>query len=466
MTERTNRLALLRRGLMAAAAFALLAYVAGHTAEHLDAHLMAPAYAESGSGDGGGDGDNGGDDGDSGEGDDSDDSDDSGDDVEVGDDLNGIAPGTGLAAGAAIERDGSGERVAGEVVAVGNGDTISARATGLGFTVKSRTVLDNLGVTAVRLAVPRGTTIAEAQPILAAAMPGFEIVANDVYRVQATEVALKLDNPARLMGWTVASPGCGAGVGVGLIDSGVDVSRLAGAKMVERSFFPADEPVASTAHGTAVASVLIGTADATTQGLVPGIELYSANVFSLDENGAPITTAVRLAEAIDWLMGMRVRIANLSLAGRDNAVLRMAVAGASKGGMVIVAAAGNGGPEAPPAYPAGYDPVLAITAIDARMLPLPAANRGSYVDYAAPGSVAVGAAPGSTRSEGTSFAAPYVTALLAGALGSGGSTTAAMAIAALTETAIDLGPLGRDDIFGWGLVHSQGVCGMTASDGD
>jgi subtilisin family serine protease len=68
---------------------------------------------------------------------------------------------------------------------------------------------------------------------------------------------------------------------------------------------------------------------------------------------------------------------------------------------------GNGGKEAP-AYPAAHPDVIAVTAIDADARIYKKANRGEYIDLAAPG-VDVWAAKagggGSYRS-GTSFAVP------------------------------------------------------------
>src|SRR3546814_20736826 len=53
--------------------------------------------------------------------------------------------------------------------------------------------------------------------------------------------------------------------------------------------------------------------------------------------------------------------------------------------MLLVAAAGNEGPHAAPVFPAGYPSVLAVTAVDASLQPYRHANRGDYIDLAAPG---------------------------------------------------------------------------------
>src|SRR3546814_4413372 len=95
--------------------------------------------------------------------------------------------------------------------------------------------------------------------------------------------------------------------------------------------------------------------------------------------------------------------------------MRLTVERARAGGMRLVAAAGNEGPHAAPVFPAGYPSVLAVTAVDASLQPYRHANRGDYIDLAAPG-VDVWSArrgQGGRYNSGTSFAAPFVAAAAA-----------------------------------------------------
>jgi hypothetical protein len=444
---------------------------------------------DDGGGDDGGGDDGGGDDGGSGKGpstgkgtgkgkgsdDDSGDTEDGGDDGsedggdDEGDDDGGDdqaedseAPESPASPGLSVERDGGGERVSGEVVLIDDRPELVAAAQGLGFTFRERLALGNLGVAIVRLGVPRGLTVPQAQARLASALPGVEIAANDIYRTQTTRVELAPDHPARLLGWTGTSPSCGAGAVVGVVDTAVDAVLVPDAHLVARSFLEDGESAAPAVHGTEVASILVGAPALDMPGLVPGVRLMSAEVFSADGGDAPLTTAVRIARALDWLVGERVAIVNLSLAGGDNAVLRLAVEAAAARGTVLVAAAGNGGPEAAPAYPAGYEPVVAVTAVDGRLMPLPEANRGDYIDFAAPGAaVPVATATGVGRRSGTSFAAPFVTATLAAMAAEGGRVPALLD--RLARDASDLGGQGRDPVYGWGLAHAAGLCAATSA---
>ena len=88
---------------------------------------------------------------------------------------------------------------------------------------------------------------------------------------------------------------------------------------------------------------------------------------------------------------------------------------ATRKGVVFVAAAGNGGPDAPAGYPAAYDEVIAVTAVDRKGGNYDHANRGTYIDVAAPGVQIWTALPDGEEGllSGTSFAAPFVTAVAA-----------------------------------------------------
>src|SRR5690606_32954323 len=104
-----------------------------------------------------------------------------------------------------------------------------------------------------------------------------------------------------------------------------------------------------------------------------------------DESGRPIASVVAVVAALDWLVQTRTPVVNLSLTGPDNLLLSLAVSRAVAQGVVLVAAAGNGGVDGPPAYPAAYPDVLAVAAVDRRLRPFDGGTRGDYIDLAAPG---------------------------------------------------------------------------------
>jgi subtilisin family serine protease len=145
------------------------------------------------------------------------------------------------------------------------------------------------------------------------------------------------------------------------------------------------------------------------------------------------------------------------LVGPRNAMLERVIGSLIAGGYVIVAAVGNDGPAAPPLYPASYQNVVGVTAVDAHQRVLLEAARGPQVMFASPGAdlAAAGADHSYAAVRGTSFAAPFVAALLAAGLAAPNSADAAAAIDALAKTAIDLDPPGRDLTYGFGLVGAD-----------
>ncbi len=221
---------------------------------------------------------------------------------------------------------------------------------------------------------------------------------------------------------------------IGLIDSGIATDHaVLQAARIETAGCPAAHPAA---HGTAVASLLVGS-----RGALPGARLLAFDAYCDAADGG---SALRVAEGLAWLARQEAGVVNISLVGPPNALLQRAVAAAQRRGLLLVAAVGNDGPAAPPLYPAAWPGVVAVTGVDPRRRVLAEAGRGPHVLFAAPGSALWGAdvAGGTVELRGTSFAAPLVAALLA----------RDPELEHLRATAIDLGPPGRDEIYGWGLV--------------
>lgn len=238
---------------------------------------------------------------------------------------------------------------------------------------------------------------------------------------------------------------------VGMIDSQVDTSHpaLARSRIQARSFARPGAAMPNF-HGTAVASIIAGNAP-DYQGLAPRAELFSASVFELDPEQGEIASTVSLIRALDWLMSAGVDVINISLAGPPNRLLETALNRAAERDVVVMAAAGNGGPVARPMYPAAYPTVVAITAVDDRQQVFRLANRGEYLALSAPGVDLRHAVSGGGygSSSGTSFAVPFAVTAAARLrqLAPGENI-----VERLLSEALDLGPPGRDDIYGYGLL--------------
>ncbi|MBI1360063.1 MAG: S8 family serine peptidase [Alphaproteobacteria bacterium] len=243
---------------------------------------------------------------------------------------------------------------------------------------------------------------------------------------------------------------------IGLIDTSLNRKHpaLKSARIVERDFVEGSNP-RPTKHGTGIASLLVG-AEKDHEGLLFGGRLVAASVFYQGESGATGATSASLVAALDWLTTQKVRVINMSLAGPPNEVLHAVVDDLWARGVVIVAAVGNDGPAARPLYPAGYESVIGVTAVDTQKQIYRWANQGPQVKFAAwgVGEAVANGDSGYAQQSGTSFAAPIVAARLA-RLMARGALAAPAAVQGLIRSAEDLGPPGRDDIFGYGLIEPQ-----------
>jgi hypothetical protein len=344
-----------------------------------------------------------------------------------------------------------------ELLAGGLGPAARARAEAEGFTV----VTERGGLT--RLRAPAGLDTTAARERLRAIAPSATVDLNHLYRPESRDPGCAGAGCASspffaLIGWP-ADPGCGAGLEVGLIDTPIDVARAGLGDRVETiSLRGADRAAASPAHGTAIAALLAGDGDGPARGLLPGARLVAVDAFHRRPEG-DAADAYDIAAAITLLAERGVRVVAMPLAGPPNEVVNAAGAAAAAGGMSAVAAAGNDGAKAPPRFPAAHPWAVAVTGVDRNAEVYPQAVRGPHIAFAAPGvGLPVPAATGRlpvTRS-GTSYAVPFVAAALALARSTG--LDAAQATALLAETADDLGPPGRDPIYGWGLVRAAGGC--------
>jgi len=239
------------------------------------------------------------------------------------------------------------------------------------------------------------------------------------------------------------------GVRVGLIDGGVQLTHgvFHAASIMT---WGCDGRVVPSAHGTAIASLLVGDA-APFRGAAPGARLYAADVYCGQPTGGAVDA---IAAAFGWLHANQIAVINISLVGPDNLILRQVVERMIARGHIVVAAVGNDGPAAPPLYPAAYPDVVGVTAVDAHRHALIEAERGAQVEFAAPGAdmVAATSPAGYSIVRGTSFAAPLVAGLLAPRLLAPDQQGARAAIASLANEAIHLGAGGHDATYGLGLV--------------
>ncbi len=190
-------------------------------------------------------------------------------------------------------------------------------------------------------------------------------------------------------------------------------------------------------------------------GLIPETPLLSAQVIEASKYGDVASVAAML-KALSWFHQQQVRLVNLSLAGQKaNNVLQMGLQIASQQGMLVFAAAGNDKQQAQPIYPAAFENVFAITAVDAAERLYAVANQGDFIDFAAPGVdlwTADSKSAGRYRS-GTSFAVPHAVAIAAVLLDVNPTLSRELLYESLKRLSKDLGEAGHDGQFGWGLLQ-------------
>ncbi|MHA1563865.1 MAG: S8 family serine peptidase [Alphaproteobacteria bacterium] len=333
-------------------------------------------------------------------------------------------------------------------------------ARSLGFQLMERADLPNIGLEVVKLRTPAAAEVHDALALLRAAFPGVE---SDLNTQIAPAARSHGWDAATSIGWPAARGACGRGITIGMIDTPVDVTHEAftGRQIIHRSFLNQNLVPAASDHGTAVAALLIGDPESDGYGgLLPGASLIAGSIFERQVTGRTVGNLFGLLKALDWMASQQVDVLNLSLETGENAILSKAVERTLRSGIIITAAAGNGGAGAGPAYPAALPSVIAVTALDTGFEAYSYANHGEYIDFAAPGVQLWTAVPGGGQIQsGTSFAVPFLTAVTAMQISNGAPANSETLRNALVEFTRDLGSPGKDEVFGWGLVEFSPDCG-------
>ena len=256
---------------------------------------------------------------------------------------------------------------------------------------------------------------------------------------------------ASWLGATRSHKDWGNGITVAVLDSGVKSHpALNAARVTTIDMIPSDAEADQSSHGTSVASLIAGNGKGV-QGVAPATDILSIDVMPGEGPGDLFTLASAIVRAVDE----GSRIINISLGSYgETPLLAAAVDYAVSEGAVIVAAAGNEGISSV-MYPAAYENVIAVGAVDSAGQHLYFSNRGEAIDITAPG-LAINAAGDNNQVvgfSGTSAAVPLISAALAGLLSSNSDMSAADAAAILLSHADDYGAPGPDEEYGNGIIN-------------
>ncbi len=247
----------------------------------------------------------------------------------------------------------------------------------------------------------------------------------------------------------------GRNIVIAVIDSAVDESHpdLKGA-VVQSFDVVGGKDASADFHGTAVAGII--RSRGVVAGVAPQAWIMSVRAFRTNQGAQPETSTEHLLAAVDLAVTKGARVLNMSFVGRRDQQLHEILKVANRRGIILVAAAGNGGPTAAPAYPAAYPEVIAVTAVDEDDNRYEHANRGRYIAIAAPGVDILAPVQGGKHElvSGTSFATAYVSGIAALLLERNPGIDTAAIGKLITAGADDLGPAGRDDDFGAGRVNA------------
>jgi thermitase len=205
----------------------------------------------------------------------------------------------------------------------------------------------------------------------------------------------------------------GAGVTVAVLDTGIDANHIDLNGKIGREINLTDSVTAgdSYGHGTHIAGIIAAENSSGVMGLAPGVRLLNVKV--ADDRGKCGLSA--LENGIIWAVREGADVINVSIEMEDHSErLEKAINYAWEHGVLIIAAAGNNGDDAP-IYPAYYGKTMAVTALGEKGRLAPLANYGDWVDIAAPGFDVYSTLPGDNYGykTGTSFATAYVSGIAA-----------------------------------------------------
>lgn len=242
---------------------------------------------------------------------------------------------------------------------------------------------------------------------------------------------------------------------IGVVDGMVDLDHpaLKGAKVSVDVPTTIGTGIASE-HATDVIALIAAQPGAgRIAGLLPQAEIFAAGAVKT-HRGQQTASVDDIAAALNWMAQRRVAVINMSLAGPANAVLGAVIGRIAQFGTLMVAAVGND-QQGTVSYPASDPNVFGVTAVDVRKRRYSKANYGPGVAFAAPGvDLYLPTREGHAYRSGTSYASAVAAAVIALEIADGRRSRDEVA-KDLAGRAEDLGPPGRDRLFGWGLIRAE-----------
>ena len=246
----------------------------------------------------------------------------------------------------------------------------------------------------------------------------------------------------------------GKGVSIAVLDTGIDYNhpeieaRFTSEKGID--IISGETPMDRNGHGTHVAGTVAGR----NVGVANEATLYAVKVLSDYGSG----TSGGVMRGIDWATNKEVDVINMSLGGGGySSAFQLIINAAHDKGVVIAAAAGNSGREEAH-YPAAYEHVISVAAVDQHKNRASFSTKHKTLDVSAPGVDIYSLKPGGGYAtySGTSMACPHV----AGSVALIRAVTTNDAEAALKRTAEERGDWIE---YGAGLIRIDRAIGSERS---
>ncbi len=205
-------------------------------------------------------------------------------------------------------------------------------------------------------------------------------------------------------------------------------------------------------HGTAVADII--------HTIAPEAQICSVRVLDRENKGR----LSDVVEGIYWCIEQDVDIINMSFGtSTQSEILKKAVQDAAEHGILIVGAAGNGGSGAAVEYPAAFEEVVAVGAVDTAANKTEESATGREVELAAPGEqILTKSVFGmETVNSGTSMAAPHVAGAAAALMGLDEKKSAKEIRYLLDQCG---NPLGEREAYGYGMIDLEYAVSLLEND--
>lgn len=257
-------------------------------------------------------------------------------------------------------------------------------------------------------------------------------------------------------------------VRIAILDSGISTMAVNSESLEEglNGIRPFSDTEDTTGHGTAVASIIVGSESAGIEGICPQAVLIPLVYCEKDYLGRTVnadaeTVGELIRDAVDTF---QCDIINISAASaKDDSSLRSAVEYAVEQGVIVVTCAGNTNLTTPDNvyYPGAYDRVICVGAVNPQGEVSDFSQRGEYLDFVAPGEELPAATMEGelTTVAGTSFSAAYVTGVIADLLSDEPDLSRQQEelpqklMELLKQRARDIGRPGWDPDSGWGALE-------------